>query len=237
MQRSGSGEGGGAEAGVPLTDLEDYLKALANEKRLRLLRYLQIPHYLEEMASELGVARQTARGHLDKLLDIGVVEPVHDAPKEGAVREYVVVPQRIFYVLETLRDLGNLNPEAGEETALAHRTDELSDEAKPGEEAPVPRLTVVHGMRLRETVFLQGDGPWQVGRDPHAHLCLDYDPFVSQQHAEVRRTPAGGFELADLYSSNGTFLEGDRLERGAQARLDPGSLLRVGKTLVLFRAP
>lgn len=222
---------------VPLDDLETYLKALASEKRLRLLRYLQTPHYLEEMASELGVARQTARGHLDRLLDIGVVEPVRSTPDDSSVREYVVVPHRMYDVVETLRGMGDLSPEAGEEAVLAHRTSDLAQEADAGDDAPVPRLKVVHGMRIGETVPLRGDGPWQIGRDPQAALCLDYDPFVSQRHAEVHRDGEGGFRVADLYSSNGTYLEGDPLGRGDDAPLDPGSLLRAGKTLFLFRGP
>jgi pSer/pThr/pTyr-binding forkhead associated (FHA) protein len=74
-----------------------------------------------------------------------------------------------------------------------------------------------------------------VGRDPHALVCLDYDPFVSTRHAELRRASGGGFELADLHSSNGTYLDWKRLERGVVRPLANGGLVRCGKTLLLFR--
>ena len=53
------------------------------------------------------------------------------------------------------------------------------------------------------------------------------DPEVSRPHAALRMTPAGP-AVEDLGSSNGTFVNGDRIE-GLQA-LREGDVVRFGKT-------
>ncbi|MBO0892487.1 MAG: ATP-binding cassette domain-containing protein, partial [Acidothermales bacterium] len=47
----------------------------------------------------------------------------------------------------------------------------------------------------------------------------------SRHHSEVRRTAQGGFEVVDLGSRNGTYLNGHRV---SQAPFSPGDLLSVG---------
>lgn len=58
-----------------------------------------------------------------------------------------------------------------------------------------------------------------VGRSPLCTLRLD-DPHVSSEHATLTWTPDGTWELRDLGSKNGTFVD-DR-------RLDPGEVVVVG---------
>jgi DNA-binding NtrC family response regulator len=66
-----------------------------------------------------------------------------------------------------------------------------------------------------------------VGADPSADVPLE-DPAVSRRHCTI--VPAGGgFEVADLGSKNGTFLDGVRL---ASATVPVGAVLRVGTTLL-----
>ena len=50
----------------------------------------------------------------------------------------------------------------------------------------------------------------RIGRAPDNDLVLD-DPLVSRYHAELRKRPAGGYEIADLGSQNGTFVNGRRI--------------------------
>lgn len=215
--------------------LAAYLKVLGNPKRLHLLQFLVHPHYLEEIASELKMARQTAQEHVQQLLDIGVVQRVRGKRETGPVTEYVVVPQRLFSIHQEFGKLGVLEPEL-EEQLLRPPTSPLVTGAAAPKEQDLPRLTIVHGMRIGQTTALTGQGPWLLGREATATVVLDYDPFVSSRHAEVRRV-ANGFEVADLYSSNGTFVEWKRLPRGATQRVENGAVVRVGKTLLLFRKP
>jgi len=70
-----------------------------------------------------------------------------------------------------------------------------------------------------------------IGTQPGSGLTLT-DPTVSRTHAEVSRT-AQGFLLQDLGSTNGTFLNGVRVDR---AYLREGAVLTMGKTDLLFRS-
>lgn len=224
-----------SETGAPVESLTDSLKALASPRRLEIVRLLEEPHYVEEIASKLGVARQTAQEHLDKLVDVGVVERTRGRRSHGPVTDYVVVPQRLFAIVEDLRSLGGLDPGPAD-PELRRRTEPLEDEAGPPGDRDVPRLVVVHGLKIGHTVPLSGEGPWLVGRDPDAPVCLDFDPFVSSKHAEVRRDGTD-FAVQDLYSSNGTSVRWEELPRGGDAELGNGDVLQIGKTLLLFRTP
>src|SRR5688500_19507450 len=55
------------------------------------------------------------------------------------------------------------------------------------------------------------------------------DPTISRRHAEIVCDPQG-VEIRDLGSSNGTFLNGDKV---ARTRVTPGDLVTFGK--VAFR--
>lgn len=212
------------------------LKALAHEKRLRLLRFLTEPHHLEEIASELSVARQSAQEHVRVLLDAGAIEAVPGKGQRGIVTDYVVATPRLFDVLEQMGGrLGLLRAELDEHLAPRHRTAALQTSG-PERRGDGPRLTIVHGLRVGQTSPLEGAGPWLLGRDAQAWLSLDYDSYVSARHAEVRRG-ARGFEIVDAMSSNGTYVDWARLPRGGVAPLAHGSLVRVGKTMLLFRSP
>jgi pSer/pThr/pTyr-binding forkhead associated (FHA) protein len=67
------------------------------------------------------------------------------------------------------------------------------------------------------------------GRHPNADIFLD-DVTVSRRHVEILRTSAG-FELRDLGSMNGTYLNGEVVE---QAKLNDGDELRIGKFRLTF---
>ena len=83
-----------------------------------------------------------------------------------------------------------------------------------------------------------GDG-LELGRKPSdaaeakgAALTL-VDPLVSSLHARIARTGAGDFELSDLASKNGTFVDGARVD--GRARLRDGALIFVGSFAAVFR--
>ncbi|MFD7028673.1 FHA domain-containing protein [Streptomyces sp. NPDC059917] len=64
-----------------------------------------------------------------------------------------------------------------------------------------------------------------IGRDPDNDLVLD-DLVVSRRHAELRSLPDGGYEIADLGSHNGTYLNGYPVDRAA--RLTEGDIVGIG---------
>lgn len=226
---------GAAPKGEEADALASAMRSLSNAKRLRLLRFLVEPHYLEDIARDLGVARQSAQEHVDQLLAQGLIEATRGRGDHGPVTAYVTNLPRLFDIYDQLgHQLGLVDRDMSERIHANARTAPLEGASVARAAGDTPRVTIVHGIRIGQTVLLEGEGPWLIGRDPHALLCLDYDHYVSHRHAEIRRT-RGGFELADLYSSNGTWLDWRAIPRGGTSQLVNGGLLRVGKSLVLFR--
>ena len=69
------------------------------------------------------------------------------------------------------------------------------------------------------------------GRHPDSVIFLD-DITVSRRHAEVRRV-GGGYEVCDVGSLNGTYLNRERVET---AKLNDGDELQIGTFKLLFLA-
>jgi hypothetical protein len=69
-----------------------------------------------------------------------------------------------------------------------------------------------------------------IGRGHYNDLVIA-DPSVSTMHAKLQRREAIWI-LVDLGSTNGTFVEGDRLT--GESPLSPGSTLRFGDVIALF---
>ena len=71
-----------------------------------------------------------------------------------------------------------------------------------------------------------------LGRDSSNPVQI-HDTEVSRQHAELRRID-GAYEIADLNSSNGTYVNGNRVQHH---RLSSGDHVQVGSTLMLYTGP
>jgi hypothetical protein len=63
------------------------------------------------------------------------------------------------------------------------------------------------------------------------NTLLITDTGVSRKHAGIRRVE-GGYELADLGSTNGVYVNGEKV---ARRRLTVGDVIRVGTTEIVFR--
>ncbi|UNX54998.1 DUF3662 domain-containing protein [Georgenia sp. TF02-10] len=68
-----------------------------------------------------------------------------------------------------------------------------------------------------------------IGRGSEADIIVD-DSGVSRRHLEIRVTP-GGVIATDLGSTNGTFVEGHRIDA---ATLVDGNTITIGRTRVMF---
>ena len=73
-----------------------------------------------------------------------------------------------------------------------------------------------------------------VGKAGENDLALDTDPTASHLHAILERFPAG-WCVTDLGSSNGTWVNGERI--WASHRLRHGDEIRIGQTRLIFRDP
>ena len=82
--------------------------------------------------------------------------------------------------------------------------DLISDE---GERSAV--LSVLRGRR-RGATFQIGAASTILGRGENAQIRLD-DDGVSRRHAEIVRLDDGAVQLRDLGSTNGTFVNGEKI--------------------------
>jgi pSer/pThr/pTyr-binding forkhead associated (FHA) protein len=74
----------------------------------------------------------------------------------------------------------------------------------------------------------------EIGKAPHNRIVLS-DPTVSGTHAIIL-TRDGGYNIADLGSSNGTFINGRRLGNESHV-LRHGDKIQLGQVLLTFRNP
>jgi pSer/pThr/pTyr-binding forkhead associated (FHA) protein len=89
-------------------------------------------------------------------------------------------------------------------------------------------LVVLNGPGTSSRYLLDQDST-QAGRHPEADIFLD-DVTVSRRHAEFVRTPSG-FQVGDLGSMNGTYVDGQAIERRSLAN---GDEIQIGKFRLTF---
>jgi diguanylate cyclase (GGDEF)-like protein len=90
-----------------------------------------------------------------------------------------------------------------------------------------PWLFVVHGADRARRIKL-AEAPVTLGRGPGADVLLK-DDRASKVHCSVRVMPGDAVEIVDLGSRNGTFVDGQRVDRTI---LRPNSQLRIGHTIL-----
>lgn len=78
--------------------------------------------------------------------------------------------------------------------------------------------------------FLLDQDTTTAGRHPEADIFLD-DVTVSRRHAEFRKNDDGQFEVVDVGSLNGTYV--NREPRNSQA-LEVGDEIQIGKFRLVF---
>jgi len=82
---------------------------------------------------------------------------------------------------------------------------------------------------LKGSVFPLDSGEFSVGRNPNSRLCIT-DPSLSRQHCVIA-PKSGQYELRDLDSRNGTFVNGVPVHERVLAE---GDQLQIGNSLFLF---
>jgi FHA domain len=94
---------------------------------------------------------------------------------------------------------------------------------------PAARLDFILGPMAGQTTTL-GEEVTTIGSVAGNTVVLA-DPAVSRKHAGIRRVD-GQFELADLGSTNGIYVNGQKLPKKTLA---PGDIVRVGNSEAVFR--
>lgn len=86
----------------------------------------------------------------------------------------------------------------------------------------------------RSQTLYQTEQIWLLGRAPNSGIYLE-DARLSRYHAAIQFSPNQGFELVDLGSTNGSFVNGEAVRH--RQRLKEGDHLRLGSLSILFFEP
>jgi pSer/pThr/pTyr-binding forkhead associated (FHA) protein len=89
------------------------------------------------------------------------------------------------------------------------------------------RLLVLASADLGQGKTIEVAAPTVVGRDATSGIRLERDEFASARHARIEPRRDGAW-VDDLGSTNGTFVNGTKLERAQLAKV--GDVIRVGET-------
>jgi DNA-binding transcriptional ArsR family regulator len=235
-------------AGLDFERMESALAALASANRLRLLAMLAEPTTLDKIhlrpgAAQAGgsparpISRQAVLRHLRLLSKAGIVETRKTVGAERPpANEYVADRARLYGLLEDLREVAQL----GSPTPFEAAATVLDDAARRHAWPAGPKLALARGAYEGKAFPLALHGRrtqarWQVGRRPGSPVCLDYDPYVSMDHCEIR-LDAGEYRLHDLPAAkNGTWLNWQPIQRGGDAALQAGDVIGAGRSLLVFR--
>lgn len=96
-------------------------------------------------------------------------------------------------------------------------------------EGEVGQLVVTRGATAGARYALT-EAETAIGRHPDSDVFLD-DVTVSRRHAKVLKGLSGEYVIEDMGSLNGTYLDGDRVERAA---LREGAQIQIGKYRLVF---
>jgi two-component system cell cycle response regulator len=115
-------------------------------------------------------------------------------------------------------------------TTLVLDQETINRELQKAKEQPAC-LILIRGTPQGHRFFITED-QMTIGRDPSADLCIA-DQSISRKHARVTRTDAG-VTLEDLGSSNGTSVNGKKLEPGNVVTLAKEDLVKIGNSIVKY---
>ena len=93
---------------------------------------------------------------------------------------------------------------------------------------PIPGLLLVSGPRTGERMMLRNG--FVIGKQPGCDLIFD-DGYTSSQHAQITMDPSGNCTLYDRGSTNGTFVNGNRI---TQMALQHGCEIKIGATTIRY---
>ena len=95
--------------------------------------------------------------------------------------------------------------------------------------APMARLEFILGPMANQVLQL-ADEVTTIGSVAGNTVVLA-DPAVSRKHAGIRKVDSN-YELADLGSTNGVYVNGHKVPKKT---LEPGDIIRVGNTEAVFK--
>jgi len=105
--------------------------------------------------------------------------------------------------------------------------------SRPVQSGPTLRMLYNSSRVVPDTTWPIEKGTTELGRQPESEqqLMLMGDPHLSRRHATLERRGARVW-IADLESRNGTFVNGERIER---TELQDGDVVRLSDTVLMVR--
>ena len=130
----------------------------------------------------------------------------------------------LYVVRSATKDIGG----APQESIILGASEAAALRAEHGVVEPVrpARFVVLDGPGLKKGRTFEVSAATVLGRDHGSDLELGDDEFASGRHARLEPR-SDGVWIEDLGSTNGTFVNGERV---SAHRLEPGDVLRVGET-------
>ena len=117
---------------------------------------------------------------------------------------------------------------------IRHQTVQIGADSKPALDSEVDltgRILQIHPVDLDSGLITLGEEPFVVGREPTSNLVVS-ERAVSRHHAQFEKTESG-FGVKDLGSTNGTWVNGERV---SSAKLSSGDRIRIGGRIFKFIA-
>jgi two-component system cell cycle response regulator len=109
------------------------------------------------------------------------------------------------------------------------REDDRITPVEASDRPAMPCIVHISGALTDTVYWLSADKELKIGRAPENDLCIR-DQSVSQFHARVVLTPKGAVFVQDLGSTNGTFVNGEKVVRHT---LWDGDKIHIGRQQVL----
>jgi len=123
------------------------------------------------------------------------------------------------------------NDDNNDRTALLGLDQEtINRELQKAKEQPAC-LILIRGTPQGHRYFINSD-EMIIGRDPSADISIP-DPAISKRHAKVTREGAV-IKIEDLGSSNGTVINGKKLESGNVSKLAKEDMIKLGNSIVKY---
>lgn len=183
-------------------------------EQFKILFRLSTGRTLAQLVAELGADRKELMLRLKELEELGLIRSGSADPVNPFEPKTAPIPVS--------------------EDAEVTRVERATLERKMLAPKTVARAKTIVGSMTPddnpEAVHPLLDGEYVIGRAPGSGIVVS-DGSVSSQHAKLTRT-AEGFVLEDLKSRNGTFVNGEKVDK-PRLLLD-GDLVRFGKMIMTF---
>jgi len=185
-----------------------------NGEQFKILFRLATGRTLRELVAELGADREQLVTRLEELEELGLIESGSEEPVNPFAPKTDPIPVQ--------------------DEADATRVERATISRKTIPPKTLSRKNTIVGSMTPDdapdSVYPLLDAECVIGRAPGSGITVT-DGSVSSQHAKLTRT-AEGFVLEDLKSRNGTFVNGEKVDK--PRLLVNGDLVRFGKVIMTF---